>query len=265
MKLAVGQLPTRNTVAENAAAAAVLVRDVRDHGAQLLLLPELFLSGYRPEAVGADPDRWAVSLDDPRLDPLVQVIQECGVAVALGAALQDTATGELHNAMLWLSADGGVQHVYSKVHLWTAEQPVFTPGDRQAIVHFHGLRLGIGICYDAGFPEFVRSYAHEGVDAVLFSSAFAVGPEQHRYGIYHPARALENGVYVAVANCVGAIDANEYFGHSQIYDKQGRCLVDVAAEDRFGLADITDENGVELVDYLSDLRPAMSGPDQFEG
>jgi predicted amidohydrolase len=251
---------------DNVAAACVLVREAKAQDAELLLLSELFLSGYRPGAVAADPQRLAVTLDDPRLSPLVAAVRACGVSVALGAALRDTDTGELRNAMLWFRADGSVQHVYSKVHLWTSERTVFTPGDRQGIVVFGGLRLGIGICYDAGFPEFVRSYARAKADAVLFGSAFAVGDEQHRYGVYHPSRALENGIYVAVANCIGVVDSREYFGHSQIYDRQGRLLLDVESSAQLGVADLrAEENDTGLVDYLTDLRPTLFEPDHFEG
>jgi 5-aminopentanamidase len=240
------------------------VPEARPQGAQLLLLSELFLSGYRLGAIAADPQRWAVTVDDPRLTPLVQAVRACGAAVALGAALRDTGSGEMRNAMLWFRADGSVQHVYSKVHLWTSERSVFTAGDRQAIVDFGGLRLGIGICYDAGFPEFVRSYARANPDAVLFGSAFAVGDEQHRYGIYHPSRALENGIYVAVANYIGTVDSREYFGHSQLFDRQGRRLLDVAPSDHLGVTDlVADEHGP--VDYLTGLHPTLFEPDHFEG
>lgn len=266
MRLAIGQPPTRNLLEDNVAAACSLVREAQAQDAQLLLLSELFLSGYRPSAIAADPLRLAVTLDDPRLSPLVEAVRACGVPVVLGAALRDAGTGELRNAMLWLRADGTVQHVYSKIHLWTAERPIFTPGDRQAIVDFGGLRLGIGICYDAGFPEFVRSYARAKVDAVLFGSAFAVGDEEHRYGIYHPSRALENGIYVAVANCIGTVDSREYFGHSQIFDRQGRRLLDVEPSVHLGVADLAaDESDTGLVDYLTDLRPTPIEPDHFEG
>jgi predicted amidohydrolase len=167
--------------------------------------------------------------------------------------------------MLWFSAAGTVQHVYSKIHLWTAELPVFTPGDRQAIVDLGGMRLGIGICYDAGFPEFVRAYGRAKVDAVLFGSAYAVGDEQHRYGIYHASRALENGVHVAVANCIGVIDSREYFGRSEVFDRHGRRLLELESSVQLGVADLTTENDAALVDYLTDLRPMPFEPDQFEG
>jgi 5-aminopentanamidase len=266
MRLAVGQPPTRNHLEDNVAAACLLVRKAKVQNAQLLLLSELFLSGYRLRAVAADPRRLAVTLDDPRLSPLVEAVRACGVPVALGAALRDTGTGELRNAMLWFRADGSVQQVYSKIHLWTSERTVFTPGDRQTIVDFGGLRLGIGICYDAGFPEFVRSYARAKADAVLFGSAFAVGDEQRRYGIYHPSRALENGIYVAVANCVGVIDSREYFGHSQVFDRQGRPLLDLESSVQLGVADLTsDADDIGHVDYLTDLRPTLFEPDHFEG
>ncbi|MGV9801150.1 carbon-nitrogen hydrolase family protein [Mycobacterium sp. NPDC003449] len=259
-----GQPAIRHTVEDNVAAAAELVGTAQARGAGLVLLPELCLSGYRPEAIGAQPERWAVTLDDPRLQPLRRAVQTTGVAVALGAALRGTT--ELYNATLWFRTDGTVEHVYSKVHLWTAERPVFTAGDRQAVVACHGLRFGIGICYDAGFPEFVRSYARAGVDAVLFSSAFAVGAERYRYDIYHQSRALENGVHIAVSNSTGTIGTVEFFGHSQVFDRQGRCQLDVETTDRLGVTELgTGRYDGELVPYLEHLRPIHSDPDHFEG
>lgn len=259
-----GQPAIRHTVEGNVAAAAGLVARASVQDAQLLLLSELFLSGYRPEAIGAQPELWAVTLDDPRLEPLSHTVKTTGVAVALGAALRDG--DELHNATLWIRTDGTVEHVYSKIHLWTSERSVFTPGDRQAIVECHGLRMGIGICYDAGFPEFVRSYARGGVDMVLFSSAFAAGQEKHRYDIYHRARALENGIYIAVANCVGTIDAVEFFGRSQVFDRQGRCQLDCPPTDQLAVTELGARcDHDELVPYLEHLRPLLSDPDHFQG
>jgi predicted amidohydrolase len=264
VRLAVGQPVIRHTVEDNVAAATDLVAQAHVQDARLLLLPELFLSGYRPEAVGAQPERWGVTLDDSRLQPLRRAVETTGVAVALGAALR--RGDELHNAVLWFRANGTVEHVYSKIHLWTSERAVFTPGDRQAIIDCDGLYLGIGICYDAGFPEFVRSYARAGVDAVLFSSAFAVGPERYRYDVYHRARALENGVHVAVANCVGTIGAVEFFGHSQLFDRQGRCDLDVPPTDQLGVAElVAGQDAAELVPYLEHLRPTHSDPEHFKG
>lgn len=259
-----GQPVIRHTVEDNVAVAADLVVKTQVQGAELLLLPELFLSGYRPEEIGERPRRWAVTLDDPRLAPLVAAVEKAGVAVALGAALNQP--DGLHNAVLWFRADGSVEHVYSKIHLWTSERSVFVPGDRQAVVDCHGLRLGIGICYDAGFPEFARAYARIGVDAILFSSAFASGPEKHRYHIYHQARALENGAYVAVANCVGGIGSAEFFGRSQVFDREGSCRLDVAAYDQFGVTDLDPRSAEHvLVPYLEHLRPINIDPDRFEG
>jgi 5-aminopentanamidase len=264
VRLAVGQPAIRHSVEGNIDAAIELAATAGMQDVDVLLLPELFLSGYRPEDVGSQPERWAVTLDDPRLESLQRAAEASGVAVALGTALRDK--GGLHNAMLWFRPDGTVEHVYSKIHLWTSERTMFTPGDRQSVIDFHGLRLGLGICYDAGFPEFVRSYARAGVDAVLFSSAFAVGPERHRYDIYHQARALENGVHIAVANCVGTIGSDEFFGHSQVFDRSGRCQLDLPPTGQLGVTELAPGRAdAELVPYLEHLRLTLSDPSHFEG
>ncbi|BDY26703.1 carbon-nitrogen hydrolase family protein [Mycolicibacterium mageritense] len=266
MRLALGQPPSRPSLGENILAAAELVEQASNNNAHLLLLPELFLSGYRLDAIANTPQEWVVTVTDARLQPLVRSAERHGVAVAVGAALHDAATATIHNATLWIRTDGSVEHVYSKVHLWEEERAVFAPGNRQAIVRCHDLTLGIGICYDAGFPEFTRSYAQAGVDAVLFSSAFATGNEQYRYDIYHPSRALENGVYVAVSNSVGIIDGSEFFGQSRVFDRSGRCMLNTPLAQSLAVAELsTASTDEQLVPFLKDLRSITVKPDYFKG
>ena len=109
------------------------------------------------------------------------------------------------------------------------------PGTSGCLIEVDGWRLGLGICYDSSFPEHGRALALEGADAYLVSGAFPLGESDRRRSIYFPARALENTVYVAFANFIGAHDGLDYCGRSAVHGPDGRVLAD-AGPDRTGIA-----------------------------
>lgn len=252
MKVSVGQAASGPDVDLNVAEAVRLVHLAGDQHSDLVVLPELFLSSYDPQVIAADPTRWGMGADDPRLTPLCEACRNRRVAAVVGAPVVDE--GSLRNGVLVISQTGRVEVGYTKVHLWSGEASAFTAGSTLQTVEVGGVRVGLGICYDAGFPEFVRAYARADVDLVVFSSAFADGEEEHRYDIYHAARALENGVYVAVANGLGPAGGQTLVGRSQIFDPQGHLLVDAGGVPGVVTWDVSSEAAASLrLPYLSDL------------
>lgn len=238
MRIAVGQVPFGTSITGNVAAAAALAGTAAASGASVLVLPELALSGYRPEA--AHVRRNALEPRDTRLAPLSGAATGHGITVLAGAAVRtaDDGAPAIANSVLAFSPDGTVNEVYRKVHLWGAEKTLFTPGSAGAVLHVEGISLGLGICYDAGFPAFVRRYRERGVQVLVFASAFALGAERLRYDIYHPARALETGAYLLVSNVCGRDDETVYFGGSAIFDPQGQRLSSLDAGSAVATADI---------------------------
>src|SRR5947208_15839524 len=84
----------------NVAAAADLVRLAAGRGADLLVLPELFLTGYELAAIAADPASHTVGPADPRLQPLAAACAGTRTAVVVGAPTRDPASGALHISAL---------------------------------------------------------------------------------------------------------------------------------------------------------------------
>lgn len=231
-RIAVGQAPFSADVERNVATARGLRAAANAEGADLLLLSELFLSGYRVE--GLDGGR-AVTLDDPRLAPLAE--DDSPTELLVGAAVE--GPGGLRNAVLRFRAGHAPEIAYTKLHLWESERGPFVAGESLSVIEAGGLRIGLGICYDAGFPEFSRAYAHAGVDLIAFASAFLVGEEAHRYDVYHPARALESGCYVVVSDAAGIDDGDRFYGHSRIFDPRGRVLADLGSSGELALVDVS--------------------------
>jgi 5-aminopentanamidase len=226
-------------VPANVATAVSLVGSAADRGARVVVLPELFLTGYTP-------DGWAVehamTCDDPRLEPLRAVAAERRVVVVTGAALRrgldalddrrdgadhmrsGAGYGERLTVGLLVVDDGGaVSAPYDKQHLFDAERGFFSPGDHGASIIVDGWELGLGICYDGCFPEHAAAAVRDGAAAYLCPSAYFVGSE-HRRDLYYAARALDNGIYVVFSGLTGRCGDHEFSGGSAVYDPEGRPL-----------------------------------------
>ncbi|MBC3844190.1 carbon-nitrogen hydrolase family protein [Streptacidiphilus sp. 4-A2] len=108
----------------NTATAAALLRSAAEQGADLLVLPELFLTGYELAGITADPAGRTLAQDDPRLDELAAACAETRTAVVVGAPTRDPGSGALHISALVLGRDGGFAAQYDKQHC--------TPGERAA-------------------------------------------------------------------------------------------------------------------------------------
>jgi predicted amidohydrolase len=211
-------------VAANVATAVSLVTAAADQGARVVVLPELFLTGYDPAAWTHEA---SLALDDPLLDPLRDVAGERSVVTVAGAAVRRALDASTLSVLVL--ADGEVTVPYDKQHLCDEERVFFTAGDHGATLEVDGWRLGLGVCYDACFPEHARAAAVDGAHAYLCSSAYFVGAE-HRRDVYHPARALDNGVYVVLSGLSGSCGQSTFSGGSAVYDPEGQPLGRVGDE-----------------------------------
>jgi len=171
--------------------------------ADIIMLPELALCGYD------DPHRvrrLALVKEGPELRALAQLAAEKQQALVFGYA--ERAADRLYNALQVIDGQGRVLADYRKTHLWSGyETALFKPGERFAGFALGDLRFGLLICYDLDFPEAVRALAIKGLDCLLCISATTAGYDVVPHHVV-PARAYENGCFVAFANrgdssCIG--------------------------------------------------------------
>ena len=184
-------------VLANAAAAAEAIRSAR---ADAVVFPELFLSSYD---LSISPG-CALDEHDERLAPIAEACSQAARHAFVSAPLRAAGDG-VHIGLLWFSADGVVRTAYTKQNVDPTEQPFYATGGPSAIVEIEGWKLGLGICYDAAFPEHARQAALDGAHAYLVPSAYPAGGGQERRRIYLQARALENTLYVVSADVAGAL------------------------------------------------------------
>ena len=213
-------------VSANAAAGAVSAKTAANGGADVVVYPELFLPGYHPPSLGDDRIATDIvvgedkTVRDPRLDPLRHAAQLHHVALLVGASV--LWRGDRYIATLAVDSRGSITDVYHKQNLCgDHERELFTYGDTSTSLIVNGWRLGLGICYDATFPEHARAAAVSGCHAYVSSGAFVAGGE-HRCDLYHAARALDNTFYVVFSGAVAGSDPWAFGGGSAIYDPEGQ-------------------------------------------
>lgn len=245
-------------LAANVATAASSVAAAADRGARVVVLPELLLTGY-------DPDAWthdaSLGVDDPALGPLCATAAARSVVVVVGAAVR-RALDESTLSALVLDAEGRVRAAYDKQHLSGPEREFFTAGTGGTTLVVDGWRLGVGICYDGCFPEHAGAAADDGASAYLCPAAYYVGAE-HRRDLRFAARALDNGIYVVLAGLTGRCGAGVFSGGSAVYDPEGRPLDRVGDESPAVVVADLDDTAVSVaravspvaVDRLPSLGP----------
>jgi predicted amidohydrolase len=212
----------------NVAAAVFLVETAAGNSARVVVLPELFLTGYDPLGWSDETCLDERVADNPLLIPLREAARAHNAVVVVGAAVREQ---DSHRTISLLVFDGlgGVRKAYDKQHLTGEERDFFTPGSSGASIVVDGWDLGLGVCYDGCFPEHARAAAEEGALVYVCPSAYYVGSERRR-DLYYAARALDNGVYVIFSGLAGKCGDHEFNGGSAVYDPEGSPVDRIADE-----------------------------------
>ncbi|WP_042363678.1 carbon-nitrogen hydrolase family protein [Streptacidiphilus neutrinimicus] len=215
----------------NAATAADLVRRAADRGADLLVLPELFLTGYELPGITTDPDRHTTGADDPRLDPLREACAAHRTALVVGAPTR-AEDGAPRISALAFDRDGKLAATYEKQHATPGERVAgFTPGACGTTFVLDGWRFGLSICWDSSFPEHARAAALDGCHAYLNGAMFGPDFSVKANSFLFPARAMDNTSYVVLANHCGPSGPYDGGGHSAIWGPLGDLLADAGEAD----------------------------------
>lgn len=174
-----------------------MCRIIAEHPeADLVVFPELFLSGYTTEGL----DELAVDLHAPEVESIAYAAREASTAVVFGAP--ERMEGGYANSAICVDRLGGLACVYRKTHLFGDERDAFSAGDELVVVDLDGLKVGLMICFDVEFPEVARTLAQAGADLLVTISA-NMDPFGRDHETFCAARALENGLPHLYVNQVG--------------------------------------------------------------
>jgi NAD+ synthase (glutamine-hydrolysing) len=223
MRLALAQIdPVVGDLDGNRELILRKIAEARDAGADLVILPELAVTGYPPEDLLLRPGFVRAARAS-----LKQIAAETrGIVALVGVPLHD---GGLYNACA-ICADGEVAGWAKKWHLPNYgvfdEMRYFVPGDEITLLEVAGTKVGVTICEDMWIPgPPTTDLAAAGADLVvnLSASPFHIGREREREEIFR-TQARDNAVRVALCNAVGGQDELVFDGHSLVIDRDGTVL-----------------------------------------
>jgi predicted amidohydrolase len=252
----------------NLQAMISLLHEAAGQGARLVIFPECALTGY---CYTSKAEAWpcAEPIPGPSTAKLAKETERLGVWLAAG--MLEASGDHLFNAAVLLGPGGQLER-YRKVHLPYLGVDRFTsPGDRPfAVYDLGGLILGINICYDGSFPEAARCLMLLGADLVALPTNWPPGAASTvKYLIQ--ARALENRIYYAAVDRIGAERGFHFIGRSRIVDVTGELLAATEGDEATILyADIDPERarqkrivhvpGEHEVHRTRDRRPELYEP-----
>jgi predicted amidohydrolase len=205
-------------VAANHAALAPQIRAAAAQGAELIVLPEMFATGF-----SMNTNHVAEAAGGPSEVFLRELAQECGAALFGSVATRPAAGERPLNLGLVARPDGTVAR-YAKLHCFTfgGEQKHYAPGDDALTVEIGGCRVTPLICYDLRFPELFAALAHR-TDLFVVIANWP-RERRHAWSTLLQARAHECVCYVLGVNRVGRGGKLHYTGDSALWDPAGRLV-----------------------------------------
>jgi predicted amidohydrolase len=245
-----------------------VVRDEVSRGTQLTIFPECFSTGYCFDSLD-EAMPFAESIPGPTTDRVTRLCHSLNTYVVFG--MLEKSGNDLFNAAVLVGPDGVIGS-YRKVHLPFLGVDRFTsPGDRPfEVFEAAGVRIGMLICYDGGFPEAARVLALKGADIILLPTNWPPGGS-YMAEFSTNCRAMENGVYFAAVNRVGTERGFTFIGKSRICSPVGATLQSLD-HDQPGIIRATINvieartkrlvrvPGKHVIDRMADRRPEMYGP-----
>lgn len=199
--------------------------EIAAKGSDLLLLPELFATGYN---IGGQIEARAEPADGPMAQDIAALAMAHRVAIHYGFA--ELNSGAVYNSAQCIGPDGVQLGGHRKLLIPPGfERDHFTPGSGCTLFNYRGIQIAMLICYDAEFPETVRHVASLGAELVLVPTALGDQWEWVSQRMI-PTRAYENGIFLAYANSAGAEYGMKFLGQSFIATPDGEELARAKAE-----------------------------------
>jgi omega-amidase len=200
-----------------------LVERVEVHSPDLIVLPELFSTGY---TMNSSPFAEDLSGETPCF--LSKLARDYHVNV-IGSFIEKTESKPKNSAIL-LDREGKLLMHYSKTHLpsFLGENDNYTAGNKTLTCELEGRRIGMLICYDLRFPEPFRMMADD-AEAIFVIANWPSERTEH-WDSFLNTRATENQLYIVGVNRVGNSPpinnspSSNYLGHSVIIDPFGKIV-----------------------------------------
>jgi len=237
-----------------------LLADAKPSRGSLVLLPEMFATGFSMNVAGIAED----AAEGPTVRFLSQRAAALGVYLVGGFAAPDGGDGKGRNVLAVFGPDGKRVADYTKIHPFSIgeEDRHYAGGERVCTFDWAGATVSPFICYDLRFPEIFRLGAHKGAEVIVVIANWPQPRIEHWVTLLR-ARAIENQAYVAGVNRCGVDPKLVYPGRSIIVDPHGAILAEAGKEEgvistAIDLPALREYRQRFLM--LRDMRPKFLGP-----
>lgn len=243
-----------------------IIQEVQQ-ASRLIIFPECFTTGYCFDSL-EEALAVAEPMDGESVTTATGICNEQTCFTVFGMLERDG--DRLFNTAALVGPNGLIGS-YRKIHLpYLGVDRFTTPGDRPfEVFEAEGVRIGMLICYDGGFPEASRVLALKGADVVCLPTNWPPGAE-YMSAFSVNCRAMENGIFFAAVNRVGTERGFSFIGQSRICNTVGatmdvaentqdtviRATIDVAAAREKRIVRVP---GKHVIDRMADRRPDMYG------
>ena len=229
MKIALVQQKSSSSKEQNIQKGVDAVRTAALSGSKIISFSELaFIPFFPQKPSSAKPLEIAESIPGPTTDIFSQLAKELNVVIILN--LYEKDKDGTYDSSPVIDADGKILGTTRMIHITDYacfhEKDFYTPGNNGAPVYETKFgKIGVAICYDRHYPEYMRELAINGAEIVFIPQAGAVGewPE----GLYEAemrVAAFQNGYFTALCNRVGEEECLTFSGESFVCDPEGNVL-----------------------------------------
>ena len=220
IKISLAQINIKlGDIKSNQAKADNMINDAKNEGNDLILLPELWSSGYDL----ANIDRYI----NPN-QSIHNYFSRLSTShnLAIGGSLLEEENHRYYNTLSLHLPGNGDPIQYKKIHLIPQldEDKWLSPGNELSLCNINNFRVGLVLCYDIRFPELIRKYTLKGVDLIIVVAEWPLSRIDHWTALLR-ARAIENQIYIAAVNSVGETGKMILGGCSCIIDPWGKIIV----------------------------------------
>ncbi|MGM0771498.1 MAG: carbon-nitrogen family hydrolase [Halobacteriota archaeon] len=243
---------------ENISKALMLSEEAISQGANLIVLPEVFSTGFCYEDLenAGESQPW----------PTIKLLKEFSKknnCIMIGSIIQKIEQEEttIYTNLSFCIENGKLAGTYNKTHPFEKENGYFTPGNSIEPIYLksYDITIGLEICYEMRFPEIARKLSIAGSDLLVTIAEFP-NPREYQWRALATARAIENQIYHIACNRIGSDPNSTFFGATMIIDPLGNVLDDAEDKECFIIRDIDPEmmeSTRKAIPIFKDRRPDL--------
>lgn len=247
-------------VEKNVDNAIKFIKQSAKNGADIVCLPELFATGYNMDF----QQEYTIDKSIKNYNYITSRLCEAALneKIYIIAPIAIVKKSKVYNSALFIDDNGKIIGDYGKTHLYSKEANLFNEGEEIKVFDTKLAKIGIMICYDAGFPEVCRTLALKGAEIVFCPSAWKI-QDKSVWHLNLSQRALENTLFVVGVNLVGNDNNLHLFGNSKVVNPKGETVVEIDENIEGVLVTTIDIDSIQghrnYLTYLRDRKPSLYG------